>query len=81
VNERLDVGALLRQLHDAQVKHVLIGVLAVDAWGVIRSTKDIDICPSPDPDNLSRLADLLRGLGVRQLGVGVEGFSEPEMPF
>jgi hypothetical protein len=31
----------------------------VNAWGVIRSTKDIDICPSPDAQNLQRLADLL----------------------
>jgi hypothetical protein len=81
MTDRLDVGALLRQLHDAGVDHVLIGGLAVNAWGVIRSTKDIDICPSPDPQNLERLATFLRRLQVRQLGVGLEGFAEPEMPF
>jgi hypothetical protein len=81
MTERLDVGALLRQLHDAGVDHVLIGGLAVNAWGVIRSTKDIDICPSPDADNLRRLADLLRRLGVRQLGVSDDGFAERELPF
>jgi hypothetical protein len=81
MNERLDVGALLRQLHAAGVEHILIGGLAVNAWGVIRSTKDIDICPSPAPENLERLAGLLRQLGVRQLGVGLDGFNEPEMPF
>jgi hypothetical protein len=80
MSERLDVGALLRQLHAARIEHILIGGLAVNAWGVIRSTKDIDICPSPDPENLERLAELLRRLGVRQLGVGIEGFIEPEMP-
>jgi hypothetical protein len=81
MNDRLDVGALLRQLHEAGVEHILIGGLAVNAWGVIRSTKDIDICPSPDLKNLKRLADLLRRLGVEQLGVGLEGFNQPEMPF
>jgi len=81
MSERLDVGALLRQLHEAGIEHILIGGLAVNAWGVIRSTKDIDICPSPDRENLERLAGLLRRLGVRQLGVGIEGFREPEMPF
>lgn len=81
MRERLDVGALLRQLHDAGVEHILIGGLAVNAWGVIRSTKDIDICPSPDPGDLARLAGLLRSLDVKQLGAGLEGFSEPEMPF
>ena len=51
MNDSLDVGALLRQLHEAGVEHILIGGLAVNAWGVIRSTKDIDICPSPDREN------------------------------
>jgi hypothetical protein len=80
MSDRLDVGALLRQLHDAEVDYVLIGGLAVNAWGVIRSTKDVDICPSPDAANLSRLANLLRALGVRQLGVGDGGFQENEIP-
>ncbi|MCL2419869.1 MAG: hypothetical protein FWD04_11295 [Conexibacteraceae bacterium] len=81
MSKRLDVGALLRQLHDARVEYILIGGLAVNAWGVIRSTKDVDICPSPDSENLARLAGLLRQLDARQLGVGIEGFAEPEMPF
>jgi hypothetical protein len=81
MNARLDVGALLRQLHDAQIEYILIGGLAVNAWGVIRSTKDVDVCPSPDPDNLERLAACLRRLGVTQLGVGTDGFTDSEMPF
>lgn len=81
MNATLDVGALLRQLHDANVEYILIGGLAVNAWGVIRSTKDVDICPASDPLNLERLAALLKRLGVKQLGVGIEGFSDAEMPF
>jgi hypothetical protein len=81
VTTPLDPGGLLRQLHSAGVEHVLIGGLAVNAYGVIRSTKDVDICPAPDPGNLARLADLLRRLGVRQLGVSDNGFSADELPF
>lgn len=81
MNAALDVGALLRQLHDAKIEYILIGGLAVNAWGVIRSTKDVDICPAPDPQNLERLAALLQRLGVKQLGVGIEGFADAEMPF
>ena len=77
----LDVAELIRRLDTARVEYVLIGGLAVNAHGVIRSTKDIDICPDPDPANLARLAKLLGDLGVRQLGVEDEGFSEHEMPF
>ena len=56
-------------------------LLGRTAHGVIRSTKDVDICPSPDADNLERLAALLRRLGVRQLGVGDDGFAVQELPF
>lgn len=77
----LDVAELLRRLHAAGVEHVLIGGLAVNAHGVIRATRDVDICPSPDPGNLDRLASLLKQLGVRQLGVEDEGFGDREMPF
>lgn len=38
----LDPGELLRRLHAAGVEYVLIGGLAVNAHGVIRSTKDVD---------------------------------------
>ena len=58
----------------------MIGGLAVNAHGVIRSTKDVDIVPAGDQGNLARLADLLSELEVRQLGVGDGGFSESEMP-
>lgn len=77
----LDVAALIRRLHEAGVDHVLIGGLAVNAHGVIRATKDLDICPSPDRANLARLASLLGELGVRQLGVEAGGFEQGEMPF
>lgn len=77
----LDPAELLRRLAGAAVDYVLIGGLAVNAHGVIRSTKDVDICPAPDPPNLARLADLLRALDARQLGVGEEGFADSEMPF
>ena len=71
----LDPAELLRQLHGSGVEYVLIGGLAVNAHGVIRSTKDVDIWPSPDPANLSRLAELLERWNVRQLGLGEDGFS------
>ena len=34
VDRHLDVGALLRRLHDAEIEHILIVGLAVNAWGV-----------------------------------------------
>jgi hypothetical protein len=81
VTPPLDVGAFFRRLADADIDFVLIGGLAVNAHGVIRSTKDIDIVPSDDRANLKRLADLLTDLNVRRLGVSDAEFAENEMPF
>ena len=54
---------LLRQLAAAQVRFVLVGGLAVNAWGVVRATRDVDIVIDPDPDNLSRLAQVAAAAG------------------
>lgn len=79
--EPLDVRQIFHGLSDAAVDYVLIGGLAVNAHGVIRSTKDVDICPSPARDNLERLAMLLRRWKVQQLGVGEDDFEAAELPF
>jgi predicted nucleotidyltransferase len=47
---------LLRRLSEAGVEFVVVGGLALNAWGVIRGTKDVDIVVSPEPGNLRRLA-------------------------
>lgn len=40
------------------MEFVLVGGLAVNAWGVVRGTKDVDIVAAPDPENLKRLAEV-----------------------
>lgn len=55
--------ALLERLVDADIRFVLVGGLAVGAWGYVRGTKDVDVVPDPAKENLERLADLLRDLG------------------
>lgn len=54
---------LLRRLVAAEVRFVLVGGLAVNAWGVLRGTRDLDIVADPDPENLGRLADLAFNTG------------------
>jgi len=49
---------LLRRLTDADVQFVVVGGLAVNAWGVVRGTKDVDVVVAPDIDNLKRLAEV-----------------------
>lgn len=50
---------------EAEVRFVIVGGLAVIAWGHERFTRDIDIVPDPNPDNLERLASTLIELGGR----------------
>lgn len=52
------------------MRFVLVGGLAVNAWGYLRATRDVDFVPDPDPENLVRLNALLRDLGGK---VDVDG--------
>jgi predicted nucleotidyltransferase len=54
---------LLSRLVEADVRFILVGGLAVNAWGYLRGTRDIDFVPDPSPDNLAKLDGLLRELG------------------
>ena len=47
------------------MRFVLVGGLAVNAWGYLRATRDVDFVPDPDPENLARLDALLTELGGR----------------
>jgi predicted nucleotidyltransferase len=70
MSEPLRLRQLLEQLVAADIRFVLVGGLAVNAWGYIRATRDVDIVPDPSPDNLERLDILLAGIGGR---VDVDG--------
>jgi predicted nucleotidyltransferase len=47
---------LLRRLAAAEVEFVVVGGLAVNAWGVVRGTKDVDVVVALEPENLRRVA-------------------------
>jgi hypothetical protein len=79
MTEPLNPEPLLRALHEAGVQHIIIGGFAVNAHGVIRPSKDLDIVPDPEPANLERLAALLAELDARHVGLG--DFSADEFPF
>lgn len=69
----LDAEQILRVLADHAVDYVIVGGLAVQTHGHVRTTVDIDIYPNPDPSNLGRLADALNALHARILNPGSEG--------
>ncbi len=45
------------------VAYVIVGGLAVDAHGVVRATRDLDLVPKPSRENLERLERTLADLG------------------
>jgi hypothetical protein len=71
----LDAERILRALAAHQVDYVLVGGLAVQTHGHVRTTVDVDILPRPEPSNLARLADALNALGARVLNPGSEGLA------
>ena len=54
---------LLRRLADANVEFVVVGGLAVNAWGVVRGTKDVDVVVAPETGNLKRVAEVAVACG------------------
>lgn len=69
----LDAERILRTLAEHGVDYVLIGGLAVQTHGHVRTTNDADLIPAPHPDNLKKLAAALRSLDARVLNPGEEG--------
>ena len=76
----LRLQELLRRLSDAEVRFVLVGGLAVNAWGYLRATRDVDLVPDPSAENLTRLDVLLKELDGK-VDVGhVNVLQVPQVP-
>jgi hypothetical protein len=71
----LDPERILEALAEHSVEYVIVGGLAVQTHGHVRTTVDIDLFPWPVPSNLARLADALNALDARVLNPGSEGLT------
>jgi uncharacterized protein (DUF952 family) len=72
-----DMPALLERLAEAGVRFVVIGSGGAFLLGAKLVPGDLDVCPSPDPDNLRRLAVALAEIGAKPR-VGVPGWVTDE---
>ncbi len=61
----LDLRALLATLHRHAVEYTIIGGVAVQVHGHRRTTKDLDLIPAADQQNLHRLRAALIELDAR----------------
>ena len=62
---RFEPEAVIAALNRAGVRYVLVGGLASGAHGVVRATRDVDLVPAPEAENLGALAVVLTALGAR----------------
>jgi hypothetical protein len=67
-----DAERIFATLDAHKVEYVVIGGIAVQVYGHVRMTNDIDLIPSPTPQNLERLATALQNLEARVLNAGSE---------
>jgi hypothetical protein len=71
----LDAERIMQVLAEHSVDYLIVGGLAVQTHGHVRTTVDLDVIPRPDPANLERLANALNALGARVLNPGSERMS------
>ena len=74
----LDISGILAELNREGVEFLVIGGVAVGFHGYVRATKDVDIVPAPDSENLERLARLLKRLDAQI--EGADEFEDGELP-
>ena len=60
------------------MEFLIIGGVAVGFHGYVRATKDVDIVPAPEFENLAKLARVLRELDAQI--EGAEEFEGEELP-
>lgn len=73
----LDIRGILAELSREGVEFLVIGGVAVGFHGYVRATKDVDVVPAPDSQNLTRLARVLRALDAQI--EGAEDFEDGEL--
>lgn len=61
----MDLRGVLSALASADVRFVLVGGVAATVQGVPVHTFDVDIVPARDPENVRRLAAVLRAIEAR----------------
>jgi predicted nucleotidyltransferase len=70
-----DLRSLLAILDRHDVDYLIVGGIAVQVHGHRRTTKDLDLVPSPSPGNHERLAAALEEVEARQTGVDPQSVS------
>jgi hypothetical protein len=75
----MKIAELLRSLSEGQVQYVLVGGLAVQLHGYMRSTFDIDLVLAMNDENLVRFIAVAKQFGlVPSIPVPIDSLRNPE---
>ena len=70
---------IFRTLNNEEVRYLVVGGVAVNLYGVVRATADIDIVVKLSHENVLRLSKAMDRLGyVPKIPVTIEDFADPE---
>jgi hypothetical protein len=70
---------IVRALNGAEVRYLVVGGVAVNAYGYGRNTFDVDIVLSLDPENIARAFSVLKEVGYEPiLPITAEQFMDRE---
>lgn len=72
-----DMKDLLRLFDEHEVEYVLVGGFAVNYYGYVRTTQDIDLLVFPVPENARRIKTALADFGFGSAGIP-DGLFEQE---
>ena len=70
----VDMRELLRLFHQHEVEYVLVGGFAVNYYGYVRATQDIDFLVFPSPENAQRIMRALSDFGFGAAGIPQDCF-------
>ena len=73
-----DLREFVELLNENDVQYLVVGGVAVNAYGYIRYTKDIDFWIWLNPDNAAKLVRTLKAFGMGSLGIQAEDITNPK---
>jgi hypothetical protein len=70
---------IFRELHHAKIQYLVVGGVAINLYGVLRSTADLDMMLQlADDDNVKRFIGILKSLNYRpRAPVSMDDFADP----
>lgn len=72
-----DMKDLIKLFNDYKVSYALVGGFAVNYYGYVRTTLDIDLLINPTKENAKKVMSALQDFGFGKAGIPKKLFEEP----